>query len=876
MNATTGNRKFELPRGTVLEGLHIATLAGFAFAQPLFETLGPEPTFFIAHRTEPGILVLFATLVTVGPAVALWLLLRITALGGQRSATAARTAVVAFLVALALLPAVHRTGFAGGKLAVACGVAGGAAFALAYHRLALLRTFVTFLTPVILIFPGLLLLYSPTARLLRPVATAENSATSPIDATTPVVLVVFDELPLTSLLDDSEQIDAVRYPAFAELARGSSWYRRATTVANYTDLALPAIVTGRYPESNVHASLRYHPQNLFTWLGGSYEMQVIEALTLLCPTELISDSSWIPDRWQSWRLLIADTALVYLHIVLPRELTVGLPNVTASWKEFAPGAAAKRPAADSTDRRQTFHARSGDHAGLHARFLKMLASGSDSTLYFMHLMMPHFPWKLLPSGKEYGGVNYLPTHPDPRRSGDWPDDELQTLQAYQHHLLQVGYADRQLGEIIATLRETGLWDRGLIVLTADHGITFQAGSTRRGFAPEEVQDVLSVPLFIKRPGQTQGEESDAQVELTDILPTIADVLGIAPPWPVDGRPVDDPAVAGRLEKVVFSSGVGKAAVFERRAIAVGALAGRASLDRKLEAFSSGDLFAIGPHRDLLGEPVVVNVSAGANREVTVDLFEAWTYDNVDPQARFLPAHVTGKIIVDPAGDGQGIGPGHELAVALNGRIHALTRAYFERNGEMWFSAMVPEAAFVPGHNALEVFVVVDQQASGRRLIPTNVQGRLRPEFLLATGAGGQIEIRDRDGEALRISPEDIRGRAETNGMGYIGWAVDRRSPGQPVDILVFLGGRLVAWTPAAGPVFPVLEKDPDLDLDRAGFNLAIRFGQLPAETSTGDLRLFAVHDGAAVELAVRFVETLSVWDNLPAPPSGPPKPTGEA
>ena len=38
---------------------------------------------------------------------------------------------------------------------------------------------------------------------------------------------------------------------------------------------------------------------------------------------------------------------------------------------------------------------------------------------------------------------------------------------------------------------------------------------------------MSVPLFIKLPGQTEGRIDDRNVESVDILPTIADVLGIS-------------------------------------------------------------------------------------------------------------------------------------------------------------------------------------------------------------------------------------------------------------------------------------------------------------------------------------------------------------
>ena len=63
----------------------------------------------------------------------------------------------------------------------------------------------------------------------------------------PVVMILFDEFPLSSLLDAKGRIDRRVYPNFAALADQSTWYRNATGVAGYTPWALPAMLTGNYP-----------------------------------------------------------------------------------------------------------------------------------------------------------------------------------------------------------------------------------------------------------------------------------------------------------------------------------------------------------------------------------------------------------------------------------------------------------------------------------------------------------------------------------------------------------------------------------------------------------------------------------------------------
>ena len=114
-------------------------------------------------------------------------------------------------------------------------------------------------------------------------AQAAQAATALPASHPPVVLVVFDEFPVSSLMNRSGRLDGVRYPGFARLARGGTWYPNATTVHTETDHAVPAILTGQMPSNDELPILRDHPQNLFTLLGPSYSFRVHEETTRLCP-----------------------------------------------------------------------------------------------------------------------------------------------------------------------------------------------------------------------------------------------------------------------------------------------------------------------------------------------------------------------------------------------------------------------------------------------------------------------------------------------------------------------------------------------------------------------------------------------------------------
>ena len=95
----------------------------------------------------------------------------------------------------------------------------------------------------------------------------------------PVVMLILDELPLVSLLGPDGRIDAARFPHFAELAAGSTWYRNATGVSGWTPYALPAMLTGRYPATGAAPHYSQHPDNLFTAFGGLYDIRAEESIT---------------------------------------------------------------------------------------------------------------------------------------------------------------------------------------------------------------------------------------------------------------------------------------------------------------------------------------------------------------------------------------------------------------------------------------------------------------------------------------------------------------------------------------------------------------------------------------------------------------------
>jgi hypothetical protein len=303
-------------------------------------------------------------------------------------------------------------------------------------------------------------------------------------------------------------------------------------------------------------------------------------------------------------------------------------------------------------------------------------------------MFPHIPWEFLPSGRRYEGGD-LPGFETTR----WGDDPYLVEQGYQRHLLQLEFADRLLGDIIRRLRAVGLYDRSLLIVVADHGVSFRAGGRRRAFTDANLEDVVFVPLLVKEPGQREAGVSDAPVQTVDILPTIAAELGAAIPWKVDGEPLfgdhhrESYTFVGDRETFTADP----AGLEKRRA---------AALERQLSLFGSGGagpgLYGIGPNRELIGGSVE-SLATGPTEEARARLDQAAALRAVDLDAEELPARLTGVV----SGDG---GPARDLAVAIGGRVVAVARSY-SFAGEERFSVLVPESALVQGANHVGLYWV---------------------------------------------------------------------------------------------------------------------------------------------------------------------------
>ena len=474
----------------------------------------------------------------------------------------------------------------------------------------------------------------------------------------PVVVLILDEFPGDDLLRPDGTIDAERFPNFARLASISTFFPNAHTVYDHTFKAVPAILDARLPVERGGANAASHNPSMFQLMDElGYEVNAVESATSVCPSDICE------------------------------------------------GGGGRRPGVLA-------QLASGGRAPRLRRWIRGIERQEDPVLYLHHTLLPHEPWMYLPSGRASrpGGQD-----PIRRINKPWSYADVRLSQHnHARHLLQAGFVDHALGELLDRLEEQHMLRRALVAVVADHGVSFEIGGdvdSRRWTDARNVDEVAPVPFFFKAPGQMEARVDHALVRNIDLLPTMAQVLGAKLSWRHAGRSAFSREARARRQVAVIErdfSGVvridagawqrRRAANRERWARLFGT--GRDSLRRFGDPWAG--VLRIGPHPELIGR----RAPAGAHPLVRV----------VRPGAQMVPARVAGHLLGAPERR-RGI---RDLAVAVNGRVRAVGRSFrLGRRPFEFFSFVVPERSLRAGRNELALYEVLP----GGRLVA--VQGAAR-------------------------------------------------------------------------------------------------------------------------------------------------------
>jgi hypothetical protein len=692
--------------------IHLAGLWSLVVAQPVYDVLRQNGEFFVAHRASRVDLLLFVGVVSLGlPALAALAVRGVSFV----SVTAGRTlhlALVGALVCALASQLLTRLRTLEPELHVALALAAAAVAVWMYARAAPVRLAASLLGLAVPVTGGAFLLHPDMAPFVRPTdPTRDASAVVPADAP-PIVMVVFDQLPVTSLMRPDGSLDRERYPGFAALAERSTWFRNATSNGDLTGWAVPALLSGTLPRRARLPIAAHYPQNVFTVLGGAYRMQVTEPITQLCPERLCAPTG--EPRARRVAAMVLDATVIYLHLLTPRRLRHHLPPLTTDWKDFL--------AAQHWQRRWITQ-RDADRRQSPMRFIASIR-GSDPqpTLYYLHTLLPHEPYIYMRTGQQ---ITREPGLPGLAQHDRWISDEWPVLQAYQRHLLQVEYTDAFVERLLRRLTDEDLVDRSLIVITADHGASFRPGRPFKGLDRHTLPDIVAVPLFVKAPGQRTGRIDDRNVQAIDLLPTLARELHVQLRTPVDGTAIVD---GGSLPAIKVIRHQGGTRQMEIDADAL-ARARTESIARRWALFGDG-VSAVPPGvpRGLLGQRAPPDFGARES-PVQVLLGDAQLLHDVDLAAPLLPLRLEGRAI-----DRHGIPASATLAIAVNGTIRAVTRTLDRLEPGTW-SAQLEPGALGAGRNDVRIFLVSE---NGARLQLAYPMGLRPPAVNLASTSAARF------------------------------------------------------------------------------------------------------------------------------------------
>ena len=535
--------------------LVLLALTGFTITEPVLTIFGVNPEIFYFYNIDTTAqVVLYALVVALVPASGLWLVTAVTALVNKTAATALYLLIVLGLGALWLIQLGKWTlGIERAWLLAILAAVGAISFILAYKKWALVSALlrIAAIAPVIAV--AVFLSGSESANAMRHVPISIWPATSDRELPS-VVFILLDEFPLMALLDKEGNLDGARFPNLAALAKQATWYRHYTALSDVTEFSVPSILTGDIPKRRTPGMADF-PNNLFSLLAPTHHLTVFETLTKLCGLEQCGKSPpgvAVEKPTPRMTALLSKSATLWMSRV---SLSKYAGNAMDDFQEETRvntkahaklAKKAKSALPTILDPANQIGLAKAEPKRLR-EYIETFTPGDHAALYYIQLQMPHAPWRYYADGRMYEAPAAMqPISPQNEDGDKW----LANLYEYRF-FQQAQHTDRLAGNIFSRLQELGMWDDSLVVVTADHGRSFKPNTPARWFSAATIDTIAYVPLFIKAPAQTIGAVDDSNLMAYDLLPTLADSLGIDIPFNVAGLAAGHPDIARRGDQKTF-------------------------------------------------------------------------------------------------------------------------------------------------------------------------------------------------------------------------------------------------------------------------------------------------------------------------------------
>lgn len=177
---------------------------------------------------------------------------------------------------------------------------------------------------------------------------------------------------------------------------------------------------------------------------------------------------------------------------------------------------------------------------------------------FLHTYDVHTPYDPPPPYDKMFAPNYkgnIDNWKTPRKPINNQLDFNRVISLYDG---EIRYVDSQIQNLVSHLKEQGIYDNSLIIITSDHGEEFMERGLMAAHGHTLYNELLHVPLVMKFPkGKWSKTFINDPVGLADLLPTVLDYLEISPPKHIQGisliKAIKNGGVDSSLTKrIIFS------------------------------------------------------------------------------------------------------------------------------------------------------------------------------------------------------------------------------------------------------------------------------------------------------------------------------------
>jgi len=799
---------------------HVLLLGSLIFSHPLFKTLGSQPEFLLAHNLTGLNLLLWIMVIGFFPGLILASVVYATAKVFAPVSDKIKASSLFILLSLFILIQVKDSIGSSFILPVIVSCLLAIVTLRIYGKSIYLRTFFSYAAFMVVIIPAIFSFGTDVRQLLLPQPNAGDViTTAPIDER-PVVVLLLDELPLLSLLDSEGNINDQRFPNFASFSARSTWYKYATTVAEATLNAVPPILTGRLTDtSNKKLALAAnYPVNLFTLLSASHEINAFETFTHICPEDLCKTTR--PD----WGMVAEDTLVVFAHITAPAQVKQNLPQIDNKWVGYLRDKDENNDL--HTDRDLHPHHRYKVRLEKFGQFMSELEYVKPSSLNYLHILMPHSPWMYLPDGRIYSQTELRtftgtlpPGAPGAKQTSPLYSQPHLVDYANQRHLLQAGYLDKLLGDLLSLLEKRELFDDALIIVMADHGVSFSPGESLREANEPSYQDILSIPLFIKYPGQKHAEKSLRAARTVDVLPTILDALNSEfDPADFDGKSLlrtsdseqttlglqRDTGEILKFQFTEFKDRFEQSVKTRKNELANG------SFDQ-IYALNDEGLLNKTVQQLLAGEPV----------DYTLRLDNSHLYTEINLAQNSVPTLIRANWTTQAE-----MLEKSTVAVSVNGIIRGVSILQHIETVAFDFQVLVAPESFHNGANAIR-FYQVNKTTGTTSLSPILFEAKSQVELIRETNTSMSLNY-----DSLRLPVASTGDHGEitliaddkTNKIRLTGWSANSHDGRIATEIFLFSGNRLITSVKPHSRYPQAQEYTGFADTEYSGFNLLLPTG----------------------------------------------------